>query len=370
MASNPLIPCGPCAYESTTNVAIKWCTQCEEGFCRDCEKSHRSLKLTRDHKMITIEDYLKIQDVSVDLTCKTHGKKLDLFWKYHGVAKCAVCVPSAHKTCQAEDIISIDDAAENAKSSAGLTELEKTISRTLENGQTTGCLITSDGRIFITDFWETGKLVEYDDRGEYVRDVQKKSKAFDITEINTDRIAVTYPNWNCIEIFNIKEITVESKIGCKSRCYGLSQYKGNIFTIMQDHGILMMDLAGTILQTINIDIHSSVYFITVTDDKLYYTDESRNTVNCCNLAGEKIWIFENRFIDCPSGLTVDKNQNVYVSGLKSHNLTLIQHNGKQSKEICNASDDLCAPLAVCYNKTNNSLLLGYKTNYIALYQVS
>ncbi|XP_071160803.1 uncharacterized protein [Mytilus edulis] len=83
--------------------------------------------------MITIEDYLKIQDVSVDLTCKTHGKKLDLFWKYHGVAKCAVCVPSAHKTCQAEDIISIDDAAENAKSSAGLTELEKTISRTLEN---------------------------------------------------------------------------------------------------------------------------------------------------------------------------------------------------------------------------------------------
>ncbi|CAG2224255.1 unnamed protein product [Mytilus edulis] len=154
-------------------------------------------------------------------------------------------------------------------------------------GQTTGCLMMSDGRIFITDFWKTGKLVEYDDRGEYVRDVQTKSKSYDITEIDTDRIAVTYPNSNCIEILNIKETTVEAKIGCKGRCFGLSHYNGNIFTIVQDHGILMMDLSGTILQTINIDIHSSVYFITVTDDKLYYTDESRNTVNCCNLAGEK-----------------------------------------------------------------------------------
>ncbi|CAG2246049.1 unnamed protein product [Mytilus edulis] len=133
MASNTRIPCGPCAYESIKNLAMKWCTQCEEGFCTDCEKSHRSLKLTRDHKMIAIEDYLKIQDVSVDLTCKTHEKKLDLFCKFHSVAICGVCVPSAHKTCRVDDIISIDDAAENAKSSAALKELEITISRTLEH---------------------------------------------------------------------------------------------------------------------------------------------------------------------------------------------------------------------------------------------
>ncbi|CAG2219502.1 unnamed protein product [Mytilus edulis] len=133
MASNTRIPCGPCAYESIKNLAMKWCTQCEEGFCTDCEKSHRSLKLTRGHKMIAIEDYLKIQDVSVDLTCKTHEKKLDLFCKFHSVAICGVCVPSAHKTCRVDDIISIDDAAENAKSSAALKELEISISRTLEH---------------------------------------------------------------------------------------------------------------------------------------------------------------------------------------------------------------------------------------------
>ncbi|CAG2219497.1 unnamed protein product [Mytilus edulis] len=495
--------------------------------------------------MIAIEDYLKIQDVSVDLTCKTHGKKLDLFCKYHSVAICAVCVPSAHKTCQADDIISIADAAENANSSSGLTELEKTISRTLENIKhciknrlSTSAKIDTDEQMIKTTILQTKlKLIKHLDVVEeklllelrtkhdnykakhskvleklkqkekdfekleeqmqqmklFASDLQvflgtcqmnkitmekiellkteigkeqnyktemklnsvvsslmnevkqfgeihitetntdlkfkdvlidqaqiqvhvsmrnihdvnhqlklkfdirtqgpnhrmsynvgwtnfytvyhrhrklEKSKAFDITEINTDRIAVTYPNWNCIEIFNIKEITVESKIGCKSRCYGISHYNGNIFTIVQDHGILMMDLSGTILQTINIDIHSSVYFITVTDDKLYYTDERKDTVNCCNLVGKQIWVFENKNLVCPSGITVDNNQNVYVSGLKSYNLTLIQHDGKQSKEICNACDDLCAPLAVCYNKTNNSLLLGYKTSYMALYQVS
>ncbi|CAG2219501.1 unnamed protein product [Mytilus edulis] len=57
-----------------------------------------------------------------------------------------------------------------------------------------------------------------------------------------------------------------------------------------------------------------------------------------------------------SSLTVDNNQNVYVLSHGSYNLTLIQHDGKQSKEVLNASDDLSTPTAVCYNKKNNLLL--------------
>ncbi|VDI62671.1 Hypothetical predicted protein [Mytilus galloprovincialis] len=557
MASNPDIPCGPCAYERNTNVAMKWCSHCEEGFCTDCEKSHRSLKLTRDHKVIAIEDYLKIQDVSVDLTCKTHGKKLDLFCKFHGVAICAVCVPSAHKTCQAYDIISIDDAAENAKSSAALTELEVTISRTLEHvrpciknrlsasmkidtddqmikefiketrmklnkqldalekklllelklqhekckakhskllkkleqtekefekleEQTqqmklfasdlqvflgtcqmnkitmekiallkaeigkernyaiqmklnsvvsslinevkefgeihitetkadlqfkdpmisqaqikvreamrnidginlqlklefdiqehiTGCLILSDGRIFIASCWTTGELMEYDEIGNYVRTVQTPSNPYDLTEIDTDRIAVTYPKVSRIEILNIKENTVETKIECKGRCYGISQHSGKIFTIVKELGILMMDLNGTILETFAVDI-SSVFHLTATEDKFYYTVPGVHTVKCCYFEGKEIRVFKNRSLKYPGGITVDSNQNVYVSGGRSHNIILIQHDEHQSKVVLSK---LSTPGAICYNKTNNLILLSYNIGFIsdrvALYQVS
>ncbi|XP_071160804.1 uncharacterized protein [Mytilus edulis] len=537
---------------------MKWCTHCVEGFCTDCEKSHRSLKLTRDHKVIAIEDYLKIQDVSFDLTCKIHGKKLDLFCKFHSVAICGVCVPSAHKTCQVDDIISIDDVAENAKSSAALKELEISISRTLEHVRhcienrlsasekidieeqmikntilqtklklikhldaleekillklrrkienymlkyskflkklevmekefekleeqtqqmklfasdlqvflgtcqmnnitmgkiktlkaeigreqnytiemklnsmvsslmnkvkhfgeihiiesnadlqlkdamidqaqiqvrwsvrnihdinlqlkmkfdlqpqslVTGCFIMSNGRILIADFSRSGKLIEYDDTGKSVVILQTSSKPYDLTEIDTDRIAVTYPFANLIEILNIQKNTIEKKIGCKQSCFGISYHNGRLFTVVKERGIVILDTHGTRLQTIKIDT-MYVCVITATEDKLYYTVQDQQTVNCCNFEGEIIWIFKNESLNLMAGLTVDNNQNVYVLSHGSYNLTLIQHDGKQSKEVLNVSDDLSSPTAVCYNKNRNLILLCYTSNKVALYQVS
>lgn len=83
MASNFAMHCGPCGYEGITKDAKKWCTNCNEGCSGDCEKSHRSSKQTKDHKIIAIADFLKIEDFSICLTCPTHGKKLDLYCKYH-----------------------------------------------------------------------------------------------------------------------------------------------------------------------------------------------------------------------------------------------------------------------------------------------
>ncbi|CAG2224258.1 unnamed protein product [Mytilus edulis] len=558
MASYSTTPCGPCTYEGITKQAKKWCTSCEEGFCEDCEQSHKSLKLTRDHKMIAIENYLKIQDVSVNLNCMTHGKKLDLYCKYHGVAVCAVCVPAAHKTCRADDIISIDDAAKNAKYSTALTDLEETISRTLDNlrqsildrtktstnidtdtkimknriletrlklnkhldaleenilqelrtkhdkckskysetlkclkktehefaickeqtqqmklfasdlqvflgtcqmnettmekikslkaetckdksyamdmklhpvfysllndvehfgeihitennfdqhfkeekikqaqkpirglsqnigdinleikldfltkPQTliTGCLISSSGRILLADFFGTGNLMEYEDTGKYVRTIQISSKPFDLIEIDTDHIVVTYPEAKKMEFMNLKGNNVERKIECRNKCYGISLHNRTIFTLVRDRGILIIDITGTILETINI-ITSSVYFITATEDKIYYTDEKKNTVNCCNFKGKLVWSFSDKSIFWPTGITVDKNHNVYVVGNKTKKLVLIQNDGKKSKVIFNAKNGLFRPLTVCYNKNKNLLLLNLESGRMAMYHVT
>lgn len=72
---------------------------------------------------------------------------------------------------------------------------------------------------------------------------------------------------------------------------------------------------------------------------------------------------------CPSGITVDNSQNVPVAGSLSNNLTLILQNGKDSNEILNASDNVSAPLTVCYNKNKNELLFGHKIGSMALYNM-
>lgn len=89
------------------------------------------MKVTRDHTLISTDDYRKIENISVNLKCDTHGKKFDLYCKNHDVAICVACFPSLHKHCS--DVISLDEASKNAKRSTALDDLEDSIKVALEN---------------------------------------------------------------------------------------------------------------------------------------------------------------------------------------------------------------------------------------------
>ncbi|VDI70800.1 Hypothetical predicted protein [Mytilus galloprovincialis] len=126
------ILCGPCGHVNTQKNVQTWCTNCEEGFCAECEQIHRSMKVTRDHVLISTDDCRKIKNVHVNLKCNTHGKKFDLYCKSHDVAICVACFPFLHKHC-ADVVISLDEAAQNAKRSTALYDLEYSIKVALEN---------------------------------------------------------------------------------------------------------------------------------------------------------------------------------------------------------------------------------------------
>ncbi|VDI76336.1 Hypothetical predicted protein [Mytilus galloprovincialis] len=128
-----LILCGPCGYAENEKDAGKWCLDCEEGLCGDCEKIHKSIKTTRNHRLISIEDFRQIKHIFVSLNCEDHGKRLELYCKTHDIAVCVGCVPSSHKACP--DIIPLDKVAENAKCSTALADLENTLTITLQNLQ-------------------------------------------------------------------------------------------------------------------------------------------------------------------------------------------------------------------------------------------
>ncbi|VDI35511.1 Hypothetical predicted protein [Mytilus galloprovincialis] len=126
-----LILCGPCDYADNNKKGEKWCTVCEEGLCADCEKVHKSIKTTRNHRLISIEDYHQIQNISVSLNCEDHDKRFELYCITHDVAVCLGCVPSHHRTCS--DVIFLDKADANAKQSTALADLEDTLTLTIQN---------------------------------------------------------------------------------------------------------------------------------------------------------------------------------------------------------------------------------------------
>ncbi|CAC5356916.1 unnamed protein product [Mytilus coruscus] len=544
MASRTHVLCGPCRYDDVTKDAKRWCTNCEEGLCEDCENVHRKSKISRDHQVISIEDYRKIENVSISHVCEHHGENLEWFCKTHDEVLCMVCVPSKHKACS--DVISISVASTNARQSTALSDLEEAIDGALRNlkqcitsrdsstkeienqelaikttiletrtklnnhldkmqenllselratsltckskytkflqklkskkemltklreqtqhmkqfssdiqvflgtrqvnqqvisevesiktihslieklskeieefGQIkvsecdvkldfkdpkidqaqiginvptsrnisdvrlqliktfqiqrndevriSGCVTLPKGHLLIANWTEENSLIEYSDTGEHIRDIPVSGSPFDITVIDPKRIVVTYDNTEFIEIMNSNTFNVEKKISLKNRCYGISIKARRLYVRSGDSTIQALDLSGRKLETLKIP-SNNVLHMTTSRDRIFYTDSAKNIVHCCSLKGEELWQFKNDSITYPFGVAVDNYNNVYVVGFDSHNLTVIQQDGKDSKTLLTKSEGLAWPTAVNYDKEKRTLLICNLNGKVALYK--
>ncbi|XP_071172327.1 tripartite motif-containing protein 2-like [Mytilus edulis] len=558
MSSNIL--CGPCRHVNTQKNAQKWCTNCEEGFCSDCEQVHRSMKVTRDHTLISTDDYRKIENIPVNLKCDTHGKKFDLYCKNHDVAICVVCFPSLHKHCS--DVISLDEASKNAKRSTALDDLEDSIKVALENlkgfinnrnqaiknlkieeqsvrksisemranvnnhldelenkmlddlsqryenckskygevqkylnnteieinllqeqtsqmklvgsnlqvflgtrqmnnlihnkvqnvrsitstlqdykigveihqgitsllenvdnfgkvkveeniinlpfkdakvdqaqivhkpiGQSfdqtrlqlrqkfqikdknnnenvRGCGILPNSHLLIANFNGNKAIMEYSDDGRHIRDIPVSHKPFDLAIIDSDRMAVSYYGNNYIEILNINNKKVHAKVTFEWGCWGISCQNGNIYIIVDNEGIVEMDMSGKRLRAIGGKYAGrGIIYIATTNDRIYCTDYYKNKIYCCSMMGEDIWTFSNHSLLAPRGISVDGDQNVFVVGESSNNLMMIQHDRKVSKMLLTKSDGLNKPGPVQYNRDKKLLFVCNGNGDAFLYSV-
>ncbi|XP_063418501.1 E3 ubiquitin-protein ligase TRIM22-like [Mytilus trossulus] len=558
MASGNHISCGPCMFVDVTKDAERWCTKCEEGLCDDCEKAHRKSKASRNHQLISIEDYRKIEHVSISLVCEHHGENMEWFCKSHDEVLCVVCVPSKHKACP--DVIPISADSTNARQSTALSDLEERIEETLRNVQQciknresgtkelgkqelavktvvletrtkingqldrlqekllqelksttdtckskymkilqklksteemltklreqtihmkqfssdiqvflgtrqvnkrvgsevesikndirgvnkdynlkisidgliqklsneveefgkitvsesvtnldfrdskidqaqteinvpttrnipdiklqlirtfdmnkrneiyiTGCVILPNGRLVISNSTKENKLIEYSDTGEHIRDISVSGKPFGITMIDPDRIVVTYGDARIVEIMHTDNFTVEKKISLQESCYGISHEDGKLY-VANGHGVLVIDLSGKELETLK-KVSNTIVYIKSSRDKIFYTDYSTQKVHCCHLNGEELWQSKIDSVQLPFGITIDNCHNVYVVGYVSNNLTIIQHDGKDSKTLLTKSDGMNHPQAVDLDMNTNTLLICNERGLFAVYKV-
>lgn len=550
-----LVLCGPCFYVDKNRNAQKWCTVCEEGLCADCEKVHKSIKTTRDHRLITAEDYHQIKRISISLNCEDHDKRLELYCKTHDVAFCINCFPSHHGACP--DVIPLDKATENAKRSTAIDDLENALNRTLQNLQQiisdrgselnnlddykrtikkkindtrerimkkiedleqkllleldmqyvtcksevdkllkrlkgsegdlcclreqtsqlksfasdvqiflgtrqinetfsqevesvkeviqilekseiclqlhpsaialmnevdqlgeislkktitslpfieanvdqaqvqrrnpltksienvhvelkerfevkqkgfftfelTGCTMLTNGNLLMANNHGNTILMEYSEDGKRIHDIPCSSKPFDLTVIDTDRIAVTYGDKKYVEILNLKKNTVEKEVEFENDCYGISYQDNKLFIIITG-GIVITDIEGKVLKTFYFECEM---YIETTTDRIYFTTKRGRTVNCISMEGEEIWVYKEKSLVKPKGITVDKYQNVYVADEKSKSLIVIQHDGKASRTLLTKTHYLDWSSTLHFNKDKNVLLrcdgYGYATLY-------
>ncbi|VDI70627.1 Hypothetical predicted protein [Mytilus galloprovincialis] len=194
-----------------------------------------------------------------------------------------------------------------------------------------GCTFLANGNLLIADTNGQDVLLEYNDDGKFIREKPISATPYTIALKDTDRIAVSYVR-PYIEIIDINKTIVIKRLKLKHNCLGISYSDGKIYVVVGGKGIVVLDMEGTIVNTIKCD-STDVFNITTSKNRIYYTEINRKTVNCCSSTGEKICSFKDKSLLFPGGIAVDHDQNVFVVDKHSNNLLMLQDGGKVSKTL-------------------------------------
>jgi DNA-binding beta-propeller fold protein YncE len=140
--------------------------------------------------------------------------------------------------------------------------------------------------------------------------------------------------------------------------YGMAVRGRTIYYCTEGKGLKMLNLSDKSVSYIINSNMPGVHYVATSGDKLYYTNFTTHTVTCCDLHGTTQWEFKDeRVLQCPLGITVDNDGNVYVVGFSSNNVVFISPNGQRHRQLLSSKNGLNNPRVLDYGKSTNRLLV-------------
>ncbi|XP_052089974.1 uncharacterized protein LOC127726599 isoform X1 [Mytilus californianus] len=133
MAVSDVILCGICDAQHVSNGADYWCPECDEGLCSPCKNYHGVSKASRQHGIISTDDYKKLpaEICKIEQNCTEHDKKFKMFCPGHDKLCCIICISEKHKECTG--MFLIDEAIKSSRSSTFFGSLEMSLKDIQEN---------------------------------------------------------------------------------------------------------------------------------------------------------------------------------------------------------------------------------------------
>ncbi|XP_071144252.1 probable E3 ubiquitin-protein ligase MID2 [Mytilus edulis] len=119
--------CDSCQFNDESKKAKSWCPICEEAFCDQCEKYHKTFKMLSRHKLFSIQEMQSCDthfEVCEVQSCEEHpGKIIEFYCLDHSQPCCTSCATLSHRKC--ETVTSIQKAASGIKQSTKASGLSQ-----------------------------------------------------------------------------------------------------------------------------------------------------------------------------------------------------------------------------------------------------
>lgn len=83
------------------------CQNCRAPMCSECRKEHSKSKTLNEHQILTIAEYLQLENfaLSINNKCLEHDQILEFYCNGHQVACCTMCTNTVHQNCSNIDLL-------------------------------------------------------------------------------------------------------------------------------------------------------------------------------------------------------------------------------------------------------------------------
>ncbi|CAC5418883.1 unnamed protein product [Mytilus coruscus] len=222
------------------------------------------------------------------------------------------------------------------------------------------CLL--DGRVIIVEEDDKVNLLTSD--GKLKKQLTIPGKAWSVTQINQDTIAITYPHERVIKIFSMENKTVIKVITLDKECWGLSFSNTSLAVGLDENEIRIIDLEGNTLKSIHVQSESILDFFVYCNDRVIYCDCIGNAIYCVDESGTQIWEYKQD-LSFPRGLCTDTYGNIFVADYESNGIIVISKDGQESKVLISEKEGLKNPWSICFKHNESSgFICDYNGKYI------
>jgi hypothetical protein len=239
-----------------------------------------------------------------------------------------------------------------------------------------GCSLLPEGRM-VFSCWFTDTINFINKEGVISSQISKHTTGattYDIVYIkdnNSVAVSCGLGRNKCIAIIDIVSNEVLTTISKDTNIVGMAIRGGTIYYCAWEKGLMKINISDhSVSDIINRDM-TCVCYVATSEDKLYYANYEKNTVTCCDLHGTTLWEFKGeRVLQCPLGISLDNDGNVYVVGCESNNVVVISPDGQRHIQLLSSKDSLLHPNVLEYDKSTNRLLVVNHEHTAFLFDVT
>ena len=184
----------------------------------------------------------------------------------------------------------------------------------------------------------------------------------------TDELAVTLPLENKVQFYKVLENKMEESrcISTKLPIWGIAPADENNIAIAVDckgksPGVGIISSSGEEILNLQAE-ESEINFgspwqfdFDVKRSRFLISSQQRESVICINTRGKAVFEYKNEKLRNPAGVSHDGDGNLYVCGLKSHNIHQVTPNGDLMRII--ALPNLKTPFSICFCKASDEFLV-------------